>query len=355
MNDNKILIIGAGKIGSVVFSLLNSAGYSVKIADSNAASLWFTNQGIVVDATDINALTNLIKDFTVVISAGPFSINKNIIEATVKAGTAHYFDLTEDVESVKFIEKMSVGTSKIFMPQCGLAPGFVSVAAGNFIKTFDSLDTLTIRVGALPKYPTNILKYNLTWSTDGLINEYCNPCDIIQDGKHQLVNGLDGYETFEAAGTQYEAFYTSGGVGSLCKTLDGKIRNLNYKTVRYVGHHQSMKLLLDELDFKSNRDLLKSVFDNTIPATRQDVVFIRVSAIGQKHGKLTEDSYCATIPAQTFNGIDMTAIQVTTANGVCAMVDMVCQGNITGRGIINQEDVSYDDFINNQFGRVYKS
>ncbi len=116
-----------------------------------------------------------------------------------------------------------------------------------------------------------------------------------------------------------------------------------------------MKLLLEDLDLKSNRDLLKTMFDNTIPATKQDMVFIRVSAIGKKAGKLTEDSYCATIPAQKFNGIDMTAIQVTTANGICAMVDMVCQGKITGSGIINQEDVSYDDFINNQFGRVYQA
>ena len=93
-----------------------------------------------------------------------------------------------------------------------------------------------MRVGALPQFPTNALTYNLTWSTDGLINEYCNPCEAIHDGERMHVLPLEGIEHFSLDGVRYEAFNTSGGLGTLCDTLDGRVRELNYKTIRYQGH-----------------------------------------------------------------------------------------------------------------------
>ncbi|MFX9180922.1 saccharopine dehydrogenase C-terminal domain-containing protein, partial [Acinetobacter baumannii] len=96
--------------------------------------------------------------------------------------------------------------------------------------------------GALPLYPTNGLKYNLTWSTDGLINEYCNPCEAIVDGQMREVLPLEGLEHFSLDGLDYEAFNTSGGLGTLCETLEGRVDSLDYKTVRYPGHREIVKL-----------------------------------------------------------------------------------------------------------------
>ena len=107
------------------------------------------------------------------------------------------------------------------MPQCGLAPGFISIAAYHLTRLFDKLDAVYMRVGALPQFPSNALKYNLTWSTDGLINEYCNPCEAIHDGRRIDVLPLEGLEHFSLDGVRYEAFNTSGGLGTLCETLDG--------------------------------------------------------------------------------------------------------------------------------------
>ena len=133
------------------------------------------------------------------------------------------------------------------MPQCGLAPGFVSIVAHRLTQSFESLDTVHMRVGALPQFPTNALTYNLTWSTDGLINEYCNPCEAIHDGQRMNVLPLEGVEHFSLDGVRYEAFNTSGGLGTLCDTLDNQVRELNYKTIRYQGHRDYMAFLISEL------------------------------------------------------------------------------------------------------------
>ena len=125
------------------------------------------------------------------------------------------------------------------MPQCGLAPGFVSIVAQHLTRQFDTLDTVNMRVGALPPFPTNALKYNLTWSTDGLINEYCNPCEAIHDGRSVEVLPLEGLEHFSLDGVRYEAFNTSRRPRHAVRNARrARSAKLNYKTIRYAGHRE---------------------------------------------------------------------------------------------------------------------
>ena len=119
-------------------------------------------------------------------------------------------------------------------------------------------------VGALPLFPSNALKYNLTWSTAGLINEYCNPCEAIYDGELREVLPLEGYEQFSLDGVTYEAFNTSGGLGTLCETLKGKVDNLSYKTIRYPGHCELVKLLVNDLRLGKRRDVFKDVLEHAV-------------------------------------------------------------------------------------------
>ena len=156
------------------------------------------------------------------ISAAPFQVTTGIAEAAVAAG-AHYFDLTEDVTSARAVRRLAADARSVLMPQCGLAPGFVSVVASSLAASFDKLRSVSLRVGALPQFPSNALKYNLTWSTDGLINEYCNPCEAIVDGELRQVPALEELEALSFDGVAYEAFNTSGGLGSLCDTLLGQV------------------------------------------------------------------------------------------------------------------------------------
>jgi len=241
----------------------------------------------------------------------------------------------------------------VFMPQCGLAPGFISVAGYELAKKFDTLRDVNMRVGALPIYPTNALKYNLTWSTDGLINEYLNPCEAIIDGKLRETPPMEELEHFSLDGLDYEAFNTSGGLGTLCETLEGKVQNLNYKTVRYPGHCEIMKILLNDLGLGKRRELLKDVMETAIPMTYQDVVLVFVSVSGQREGRLAQESFAKKIYAKKVGGKLLSAIQLTTASGICTMVDLLAKGELKGRGFVRQESVSLPQFLANPFGAFY--
>ena len=222
----------------------------------------------------------------------------------------------------------------------------------HLVKQFDEPHDVRLRVGALPLFPDNALKYNLTWSIDGLINEYCNPCDAIHEGRRRELLPLEGLEHFSLDGVNYEAFSTSGGVGTLCETLEGRVRNLNYKTVRYPGHRDMIQMLANDLKLCEHRETFKNLIEYGIPETDQDVVLIFVTVTGMREGSLTQESYAKKI----YGGLDgggRSAIQTTTAAGVCAMVDLHRDGKLPASGFVRQEDVDFDEFIANRFGKVF--
>ncbi|MEE8333245.1 MAG: saccharopine dehydrogenase C-terminal domain-containing protein, partial [Alphaproteobacteria bacterium] len=220
-------------------------------------------------------------------------------------------------------------------------------------RSFDILETVRMRVGALPLYPTNALNYNLTWSTDGLINEYCNPCEAIHGGERTDVIALQGIEQFLLDGITYEAFNTSGGLGTLCDTLDGKVRELNYKTVRYPGHCEYMKMLVNDLRLGDRRTLFRDVLETAIPMTFQDVVLVFATVIGERDGRLMQESHANKIYSRDIGGRRWSAIQVTTAAAVCAVLDLVREGVLPDHGFLRQEDVPLDAFLANRFGSYY--
>ena len=149
------------------------------------------------------------------------------------------------------------------------------------------------------------------------------------------------------------AFNTSGGLGTLCETLAGKVENLNYRTVRYPGHRNIMKLLLQDLGLKDRRPLLKEIFETALPLTRQDVVLVFVNVSGMRGGKLVQETYANKIYSQTINGKQWSAIQITTAAGICAALDLLAEGKLPQKGFVRQEDIKFDDFISNRFGQYY--
>jgi len=210
-----------------------------------------------------------------------------------------------------------------------------------------------LRVGALPQHPNNALKYSLTWSTDGLINEYGNPCEALVDGRAVEVAPLEGLEEIEIDGMIYEAFNTSGGLGSLAETYGEKAQTMDYKTIRYPGHCAQMRLLMNDLKLNFDRATLKRVLENAVPQTLQDVVIVYVAVAGRQHGELREENYVAKIYPQVIAGRLWSAIQVTTAAGICAVVDLVMQNAGRYHGFVRQEDFSLVDVLNNRFGRHY--
>jgi saccharopine dehydrogenase-like NADP-dependent oxidoreductase len=352
-----VLLVGGGKIGVAITEFLSETGdYRVTVADKNRESLERMPRRNVelrrIEIGDARDFAREVEGHDVVLSATPYHLTSTVAEAAKRAG-AHYLDLTEDVESTRAIKKLAQGAETAFIPQCGLAPGFISIVAHDLAKKFEKLRDVQMRVGALPVFPHNALKYNLTWSTDGLINEYCNPCESVRDGHRGEVPALEELEAFSLDGTEYEAFNTSGGLGTLCDTLEGKVENLNYKTVRYPGHRDIVKMLVRDLRLGLRRDILKDVLETAIPITYQDVVLIFVTVSGWRDGHLTQESYAKKIYAQTVGDRLMSAIQITTACGICAMTDLLMAGKLPQKGFVRQEECSLPDFLGNRFGRYY--
>lgn len=357
MERAKVLLLGGGKIGEMIAEMLCGSGdYELTVADRDPAAVErLARPGVATRALDVGdpaALARVVPGHWAVLSACPYMLTPVIAEAAKAAG-AHYFDLTEDVESTRRVKALAADASTAFVPQCGLAPGFISVVAHDLASRFDELQNVHMRVGALPLYPSNRLKYNLTWSTDGLINEYCNPCEAIVDGQLREVMPLEGDEDFALDGTAYEAFNTSGGLGTLCETLQGRVRNLDYKTVRYPGHREIIRLLIRDLRLGERRDVLKDVLETAVPMTLQDVVLVFVTVSGMQEGRLRQETFAKKVYSREIGGRRWSAIQVTTAAGICAMLDMMRDGRLPSRGFVRQEQAGLDDFLANRFGGHY--
>lgn len=347
----------------MIAGLLSSCGdYDLCVADRDPAALERLARAVpglqtqMVDVADPGALELAVRGFHIVVSALSYYHNPHVARAALHAG-ASYFDLTEDVRTTREVRAIAeqARDGQVFMPQCGLAPGFVSVLAHDLVRHFDTVDSMRMRVGALPQFPSNDLKYNLTWSTDGLINEYCNLCEAIVDGQTREVLPLEGLEHFSLDGVRYEAFNTSGGLGTLCETMSGSVRELNYKTIRYLGHRELASFLVHGLRLSERRELLKDILEYAVPITFQDVVIVFCTASGLRRGQLVQVSDARKIYSHEIGGENWSAIQITTAAGVCTMIDLFSQGRLGKAGFVRQEDVPLQTFLDNRFGRHYES
>lgn len=357
-----VAIIGAGRIGGSIAKMLYHTGdYQLLVIDTKAEALeQFEHIKEIktcrLDLHDKEQLLKALAGYQALISACTYNESVDVAQAALETG-ASYFDLTEDIKASETIYKMSAQAKKgqVFLPQCGLAPGFISILAAYIFNQFDEINDLKLRVGALPEFPSNLMMYNLTWSTDGLINEYCNPCPAIKHGKQLELIPLEGLENFSLDGVEFEAFNTSGGLGTLCRTLDGKVQNLTYKTVRYKGHQHLMSFLINGLKLRKRQQLLKQIFENAVATTMQDVVVVLVSGIGIVDGQLRQISESRRIYHTDIYGEHWSAIQITTAASLCAVVDLFFKGQLPEANFIKQEDISFDMFINNRFGKYFQT
>jgi saccharopine dehydrogenase-like NADP-dependent oxidoreductase len=358
---HEVLVLGAGKIGALISGLLaESNAYRVQLADVDetaAASVARAHglanvRPVMLDATDPQALRTQLREHRVdaVVSSLPYHCNP-LVGAAARAAGVHYFDLTEDVEVTRQVSALAHEAPQAFVPQCGLAPGFISIAGGELIRHFDSLRSVRLRVGALPQHPHNVLKYSLTWSTEGLINEYGNPCEAMADGRLVEIRPLEGLEEIEIDGTLYEAFNTSGGLGSLAQTCGARCESMDYKTIRYPGHCAQMRLLMNDLKLNQDRATLKRILENAVPQTLQDVVIVYAAVTGQQNGELREENYVSKIYPQMIAGRLWSAIQVSTAAGVCSVLDLVLTHPERHHGLVTQESFRLPDILGNRFGR----
>lgn len=387
-----VLVLGGGKVGKAVAELLLGCGrgeYAVTLADRDADNLKTAEANIArlksrvrhslsfttkqADAGDQRAVRDLLKAHQYVVCMLPFDLTRGLAATANELGV-HYFDVTEDVQAtdqVLAIEREGRAKAAL-VPQCGLAPGYIAIAASEVARDFDEIHELKLRVGALPQYPTNLLKYNVTWSTSGLVNEYCQPCNVMLNGELVKCPPLEGLERFSFEGVEYEAFYTSGGVGTLIDSLKARNKvaresNIAYKTIRYPGHRDLMKFLLEDLRFgldegkptpRGNRFDRKTCIDlleYAIPHAPQDVCVIFINCIGMRRGRREQQNFQRSIRATEIWGRLWPAIELTTAAGVCGMVELHRAGRLKQTGLSRQEDCTLADFNSTLFGLAYEA
>lgn len=235
------------------------------------------------------------------------------------------------------------------IPDCGLAPGMVSVLAMHGAKRFDEIEEIHIRVGGLPQNPKPPLDYQLIFSVEGLINEYIEKARVIRNGQIIEVESMTeceslSFEDFPAL----EAFQTSGGTSTLPDTFLGKIKELDYKTIRYAGHCDKFKAMIDlglcsseeiEVDgrFHKPRRFFGELLQNHLPADEPDYVLIRLEFVGKKDGETESLKYDIVDKLDEETGLS--AMMRTTAFPASIIAQMMAKGEVSTRGATPQEKV----------------
>jgi saccharopine dehydrogenase-like NADP-dependent oxidoreductase len=351
-------VVGAGKIGATIAALLESCDFcgAVVLADvrPGVKTDGLTKASVTeLDAAQRTALAAFVKRCDAIVSAVPYFLNRQIVETCAGARVA-YFDLTEDVATTTLVRALASQTKGVtFIPQCGLAPGAINIVGGALAASLDSVRSVEMRVGALPLAASNQMKYYLSWSTAGLINEYCQLGEALHEGEKIATLPLDGVERLTIDGVEYEAFNTSGGVATMCETFAGKVSELNYKTMRYPGHRDLMKFLLQDLNLARQQELLRQIFDQEVPLTDHDVVVFYVSAVGTSGGELVQRSFVKKIRGGMVEGRRLSAIQLSTAAGVAAVLELFARCAVA-KSFVKQESITFDELLSTKWGgRVY--
>jgi len=347
----KVLVVGIGKVGALVGTILHENGFAVTGLDAAARDgLAYPVQA--ADVTDEAALREKLSQADAVVSCLPYHLNLTIARAAHAQGV-HYFDLTEDVPTTQAIRKMSASGESVMAPQCGLAPGFIGIVGASLTTNFETLRSIELRVGALPQHPRGLLGYAFNWSPEGVVNEYLNECEVIRSGKHMLVLPMAQLETIVIHGIQLEAFTTSGGLGTMCETFAGRVQELNYKTMRYPGHCNLMKFFFQELHLHENREQAGRILVNAKPPVNDDVVYVHAAVEGHQHGQLFREEFVRAYYPIEIGGRMWRAISWTTAASVSAVVEMVAAGTLPASGFLKQEEIPLERFLKTRSGALY--
>ena len=347
-----IAVLGLGKVGALAGELLNEGGFDVVGFDAKHQGAAVPFETKRIDVADIAALRSVLAGFDAVLSCLPYSFNIDVAKQAHALGL-HYFDLTEDVATTKAIFELAKTSKGLMAPQCGLAPGFVGIVGANLISQFDDCRSCRMRVGALPQHPSGLMGYSFNWSPEGVVNEYLNDCEVLEDGKIKWVSPMEWIEKIVIGGIELEAFTTSGGLGTMCETYKDRVPNMDYKTMRYPGHGKLMNFFFHELLMRERRAEAGEILVNAKPPVDDDIVYVHVSAEGRIRGRLERREFVRGLKPVEIGGRRRTAIAWTTASSVAAVIEMVRNGELPDAGFLKQEDIRLESFLQTRNGARY--
>lgn len=357
----KIAVLGSGMQGTAcAYDLaMNPNITEVAIADlelpkAEASARRINNPKVISKAVNVQnyaELVTFLKPYDVVVSAVPYFFNYDVTRAAIESKT-HMVDMggnTDLVLKQRGLDKEAKAQGVTILPDAGLAPGMANILAVHGIQQMDHVDSVQIRVGGLPQHPKPPLNYQLFFSIHGLINEYMGRSVVIRNGKVQEVDTLTEVEslTFRDPIGECEAFHTLGGISTLPWEYEGKIKNMDYKTIRYPGHCAQIKMmadlgLMDETPVMVKgtpvvpRDLFAAVVTPKLTFEEtKDLVLVRIVITGENAGETNRLTY--EIIDHYDKATGFTAMMRTTAFPVSILAQMMGESIITERGVLPLE------------------
>ncbi|HRH40899.1 MAG TPA: saccharopine dehydrogenase C-terminal domain-containing protein [Pyrinomonadaceae bacterium] len=365
----KILVLGAGRMGhGAVYDLVHNSPQveSVTVADfdlkkADAVAKAVGTERITAHHLDVSNyvdVVDLMKNHDSAISCVNYWYNVELSKAALETNT-NFCDLGGNnyiVDEQLALDDKAKEAGISIIPDCGLAPGMVSILAMHGAKRFDEIDEIHIRVGGLPQHPKTLLEYQLVFSVEGLINEYIEVARVIRDGEITEVESMTEIETLEFAGfPALEAFQTSGGTSTLPDTFLGKIKELDYKTIRYAGHCEKFKTMIDlglcsseeiMVDYVKikPRKILGELLTKYLPADEPDYVLVRLEFVGKKDGATKNLRFDIVDKQDEQTGLS--AMMRTTAFPASIIAQMMASGDVLMRGATPQEKaIDSDKFV----------
>jgi lysine 6-dehydrogenase len=347
-----VAIIGGGIVGTAAAWDMVRRGHDVTVADADpeAATRAAGRSGAQPDVLDVSTadVARYLEDFDLMISAVPYAFGEALVDATIRAG-AHYLDFGGNPTVVSRQRRRDDGARRAavtVVPDCGLAPGFANVLATGAVEALGDgpVDEVRLRVGALPAVPTGALGYQLAFNPAGLINEYAEPCEVLTGGRHATVEPLTGLEVVEWEGWgPLEAFHTAGGSSSLPRMWEGRVTELDYKTLRFPGHGTSFRAMLEVGLFDeapqpgtgtAPRAVLLEALTTHLPSGADDLVLVRVWASAERGGERRVRGY----EVEDRNDESFSALARTTAFPTTALAHLILTDAVTRPGVRTMDE-----------------
>lgn len=349
----RVSIVGAGKLGTALAALLAGQDeFSVEVVDPSEDALdRFARRELPARARLLRhreALPGILAEADVTVAAVPEAALEEVAAAAVAART-HFLDFSP-VRTRVGSSLSALAQNRAVFCGCGVSPGIIDNIAGGLLREFSPVADLTIRVGSIPRFPTNRLGYGQIWNVDGLIDEYTRPCAAIRDGKLVTLEPLEGYERITIDGVGYECFTTAGGLEDLEALTMAAPRNVTFKTLRYPGHLEYMRFLLDDLGLRGRRDMLRSLLLNGLPVIHDDVLLLVLTARGDRNGQMVERTishrFVPNPEIAPFN-----ALTTVAAGYAATSLLLLARGEIAGEGLVAHHQMDTNRLLSERFLR----
>lgn len=350
--SNRVMIVGSGGIGEAVGLILaNAKEFSGELlfldrfqeASKKASDLvnansphTVTSTADTVDMRNTQSLEAIASDYDLILDCLPGSFAPALAKIA-KQGKCHYVNLTEYVKETEEVTQIAEGAETGFVLQAGLAPGFINILAMRLFNDFcsqygvEKVETIQMKVGALSEHVEPPHYYAFTWSPIGVATEYIKDAYAVRDYKEVTIPSLSKREEYIIDGDRYEDNFTSGGAADLPTALAGRVKDLDYKTLRYIGHYDWVSETIANLKSDEVIDALEDKMLNDIPRVENDKVVVYASVNGHDSKgarRMLNKSY--TVRPSKVGGVTLRAIQTTTAGPMAQVALMLLSGDYSG-------------------------